>query len=629
MNLNQSEIKEEKELLEKVIEFNLLLGSSHICFREIFDKVELEPIDKDVPEAHRDDSLTEEQLLQLAEKAEILDAKIKELEDKIEVVSSKIREIKEQLPDESKNDEDTWPDELKVLVNDWKALHREWEKAKGRRWRIQAAIDSKGKQSIQLFGLFSPQEKKVKLFLKNIEKHAKKYGTDKSVCTIKTFIHEMFHAWNYFSSGCKERTVREIDEPMAEFGTLLFLQEITKLDPIFEPIFDYAKINVHNKQDNIGKLTAYGFGYYLFSLINSKEQNTVQKLLEAYSRKAGSIIAFPKLIHQIKDLLYPYYPREKESGVYKLFWRVIFNKTITGQVWSKSGKTNIVTDNDILLFDDNVDDITPIEYEGSGDQLIKIENNGVFMIYYCHRHRSWHPLFDEIFEEIAEIKYREKNVIFVRPQNDKKAYLITHFDIRRIIEIRNHSNMTSNSGNLLQSRCLSADDFMVYNGTNTDMGDNCLFAKSNQSYYYVFPIVRNKVRIAETDFDNVQKFPQIFGFKSDGVDYVCIVRKEKAVIYTPLGSQIGGPFDLFTDWTSKYPVVMLEEKYNYFSFKKNDVYFETWFDDCGLAEELEGEWLFKVVENGEYKILDENGNNVSENHDILLQWIDESSKDRG
>lgn len=605
MNLNQSEIKEEKELLEKVIDFNLLLGSSHICFREIFDKVEL---DLSKPNEYDHEVIS----------VSLLEGKKQELEKRIEELKKEIEELEKKQQQHLRLYDEyviyIHPEEKKLphLLNELD--------------EIKSCISKNGCVNTPKLGFFVPVEQMVYLCIDNI----KNAGFPRESVLIMTFIHEMFHAWNYFSSGCKERTVREIDEPMVEFGTLLFLQEIAKLDSVFEPIFDCAKIIVQKKQDKIGGLAAYGFGYYLFSLINSKEQNTVQKLLVAYSRKAGSIIAFPKLIHQIKDLLYPYYPREKESDVFELFWRVMFTNPIKGQVWSKSGKTNIVTDNDILLFDDNVDDITPIEYEGSGDQLIKIENNGVFMIYYCHRHRSWHPLFDEIFEEIAEIKYREKNVIFVRPQNDKKAYLITHFDIRRIIEIRNHSNMTSNSGSILQSRCLSADDFMVYNGTNTDMGDNCLFAKSSQSYYYVFPIVRNKVRIAETDFDNVQKCPQILGFKSDGVDYVCIVRKEKVVIYTPLGSQIGGPFDLFTDWTSKYPVVMLEEKYNYFSFKKNDVYFETWFDDCGLAEELEGEWLFKVVENGEYKILDENGSNVSENHkDILLQWIDESSKDRG
>ena len=619
MNIYQEKVKEEHELLEKVLNFSFQIGRTTICFNQIADRVDL---DLNVPTNESTDELSDEEIQKL-------ERTIQDIQDLQASLYEKAKKQEEQISEEERCQR---PKELQDMFDECDRLSNHLGLLQGELSKLQK---SGGTITTPLLGSFDAQNQKVYLYIKNIE-HASKPRT---AALIKTFIHEMFHAWNYFSSFCKERTVREIDEPMVEFGTLLFFQEIAKSDPVFEPIFDWAKSNVHKKQDNIGGNAAYGFGYYLFSLSGSKEENSVQKLLEVYSRKAGSIIAFPKLILQIKDLLFPYYPREKESDVYRFFCRVLFTKTIRGQVWSKSGKTNIVTDNDVLLFDDNVDEISSIEYESMGDQLIKIENNGVFMIYYRHRRHNWHPLFDEVFDEITEIKYGKENVIFVKPQNDKKSYLITPFDIRRIIIIREHNNLTSSSGSLLQSFCLSAADFICFEDAPRLAGEEIVHdgfficAKEGVSYNFIFPIFHRKPKVIKdvnvVNPHGVVNYSNVHFFNYDSKEYVWINKDENTFVFTIDGIIIGEYDGFIPPLCNQYSLIVKDGKMNYFSFEKMNVLFDKWFDNAGRQiEEIDGIILFRVVEDGVPKILDEQGNDVSDNHaEYLQKWILQCEKD--
>lgn len=619
MNINQQEIQEEHDLLEKVLNFSFQIGGTTICFNQIADRVDL---DLNVPKDENTDMLSVEEI----QKFERI---IQESENRLESLHEKARKMEELLPEEKRSPR---PKELQDIydecswVSDYLGLWRD---------ELYVIQNSGGRITTPLLGSFDAQNQKVYLYIENIEQAS----NPRTAALITTFIHETFHAWDYFSSSCKERTVREIDEPMVEFGTLLFLQEIAKSDPAFEPIFDWAKSTVHKKQDNTSSNAAYGFGYYLFSLIGSKEENTVQKLLEVYSRKSGSIIAFPKLIQQIKDLLYPCYPKKKENDVYEFFCRVLFAKAIRGQVWSKSGKTNIVTDNDVLLFDDNVDAITLIEHEGFGDRLIKIENNGTIMIYYRNRRHYWHPLFDEVFDEITEIKYGKENVIFVKPQNDKKAYLITHFDIRRIIDIKEHNNVTSNSGSLLQSICLSADDFVCFKDAPRLVGKDIVHdgfficAKEGSIYNFIFPVFHRKPKVIKdvnvVNPHGVINYSDVHFFNYDSKEYVLIKKDEKTFIFTIDGIIIGEYDGFIPPLCNQYSLIVKDGKMNYFSFEKMNVLFDKWFDNAGRQiEEIDGIILFRVVEDGVPKILDEQGNDVSDNHaEYLQKWILQCEKD--
>lgn len=147
-----------------------------------------------------------------------------------------------------------------------------------------------------------------------------------------------------------------------------------------------------------------------------------------------------------------------------------------------------------------------------------------------------------------------------------------------------------------------------------------------------------------TDFDSFEKIdtytkiengksyqvPQIHDLKVGGKEYVYIVKNEKACIFKKTERLIG-EYELFAGCCedSKYALVKLNGKYNYYSFEKNCHWFDRWFDDGELDEEIDGKCLFRVVENGVFKILDEQGNDVSNSHaEYLQEWIRQYEKDK-
>lgn len=122
--------------------------------------------------------------------------------------------------------------------------------------------------------------------------------------------------------------------------------------------------------------------------------------------------------------------------------------------------------------------------------------------------------------------------------------------------------------------------------------------------------------------------PRIYDFKFGSNEYVYVVKNEKACIFKKTERLIG-EYELFTGFCedSKYALVKLSGKYNYYSFEKNCHWFDRWFDDGELTEEIDGKCLFRVVENGIFKILDEQGNDVSNSHaEYLQEWIRQYEK---
>ena len=73
-----------------------------------------------------------------------------------------------------------------------------------------------------------------------------------------TFVHEIFHAWNYFRAGEKDRTVPELDEAMVEAATLFLVNEFqmqTKQSVNWCPeILDWSLDALCKKQDSFVSL---------------------------------------------------------------------------------------------------------------------------------------------------------------------------------------------------------------------------------------------------------------------------------------------------------------------------------------------------------------------------------------
>lgn len=321
MNINQQQLTEkEQELIEKVLNFSLNINTTTFCFKNIADKVEL---DLSIP-SHS-----------TLEKVDVymLTKKKQELEKEIQQVEGIITKIRCLTTMEARN---------QLRANGpWKKKGPHWgpEDYYGFLLNKKATLDqmiaNRGEFSTPLLGSFDESKKTVFLYLNNIQKER---GTSQRGETytfrtfvIVTFIHEMFHAWNFFACGNEGRSILEIDEPMVEFATLLFLQEIAKDYPdykgkesfaAFERISEFAIENVHDKQDAIGETASYGFGYFLNSLLGSKEEKRVLEMLTEYEKKSGSIKE-TDAVKEAKAQLCPYYPFNEENKLFELLYAII------------------------------------------------------------------------------------------------------------------------------------------------------------------------------------------------------------------------------------------------------------------------------------------------------------------
>jgi hypothetical protein len=193
---------------------------------------------------------------------------------------------------------------------------------------------------IEPLGEFIPgkgeEKPKVVIYNENIQKSIKDIvGIYASWLVMPAvFVHEMFHAWNYFKARRNSRSVLAIDEPMVEFETLYFLKNL----------YDYTVLQSHHmhdkvadvrrrseelvlkKQQSIGNVAAYGFGHYLYENLNDDDS---KKWIETYSEKSASIDARNENVKKAEEAFIPVYPFQSEKDVMKLFKKIIFNRQTT------------------------------------------------------------------------------------------------------------------------------------------------------------------------------------------------------------------------------------------------------------------------------------------------------------
>lgn len=287
----------EMNLLELIVNFRLPLEKGEVCFADILDKLDVEILEK---EGIRPQSVD----------AGLLKKKLGELKEQIADM-----EAKAEHNNESGN-------KLSRMLS----AAREAEK------RLREASDGKVEFEIPLFGKFVPGNKeskpKVVIYLKSYENNLKSYESRVSVMA-GVFVHEMFHAWNYFIAGGRS-SVLAIDEPMVEFATLYFLKELKaftssqshSLEGNMSCVKLHREFRVQNKQQSIGDVAAYGFGYYLFKEFEKGNVDPI-KWIETYSKKSASI-SHP-YVEKVEKALIPIYPFKSENKVMKWFEKIIFS----------------------------------------------------------------------------------------------------------------------------------------------------------------------------------------------------------------------------------------------------------------------------------------------------------------
>ena len=144
--------------------------------------------------------------------------------------------------------------------------------------------------SYPVLGEYDPIKKEIIMYIKNIEKCIED-GTDvkNSELFNIVFLHEMFHAYFHYVTErgkCSYNYIFEIEEAMTEFCSLVCLNDLNVKDYKGEDVFDYAKKNIEEKQNEVGELAAYGFGAYLFDNLKENER---YELINNYIQKLGYI----------------------------------------------------------------------------------------------------------------------------------------------------------------------------------------------------------------------------------------------------------------------------------------------------------------------------------------------------
>jgi hypothetical protein len=184
---------------------------------------------------------------------------------------------------------------------------------------------------------------KVVIYYKNIQNSIKSDEIWQVMAGV--FVHEMFHAWNYFKAGRKSKSVLAIDEPMVEFASLYFLKELeaftsSESHPLHDKVLsvrDDRKGRVQEKQFSIGNVAAYGFGYYLFEKLSGKDVDSI-KWIETYSKKSAfiDIDGRDSRVEEVEYALIPVYPFTSEKEVMGWFEEIIFDG---GAIFVTAGKS--------------------------------------------------------------------------------------------------------------------------------------------------------------------------------------------------------------------------------------------------------------------------------------------------
>ena len=278
----------EKELLDKdqilnlIVNFRLRLVKDEVCFADLLDKLEVE-------------FSNEEEMRYQYVDAALLRRKLEELKADVE------------------QNEGNGPGNQYL---------------NGIEEALKSASEGKVKVYVRLLGEFviGKPNPKVVIYYKNIQRAC---GDDWTDVLAGVFVHEMFHAWNYFNAGGK-RSVLAIDEPMVEFETLYFLKQLeafthTKSHPLHDEVESVSRDRldrVQNKKQKIGDVAAYGFGYYLFCNLSDVES---RHWIEAYSKKSDSINIIDEPVYKAKNALTPVYPFMSEEDVQKCMREFIFD----------------------------------------------------------------------------------------------------------------------------------------------------------------------------------------------------------------------------------------------------------------------------------------------------------------
>lgn len=312
----------EMQLLELIVNFRLPLVNGEVCFADILDNLKVQILDEE------------------KSRSQSIDATL--LNEKLNELNEKIAKAKRELQNNPQ------------LENKYGALLHKMRTAADKAERLlQETPDGKVEFEYPILGEFiSGGNPKVVIYLKSIENHIRNSYCSRESVMAAVFVHEMFHAWNYVKAGRHSSSVLAIDEPMVEFETLYFLKELeafaeSQSNPLHKNVLsvrENREFQVKKKQQSIGDVAAYGFGYYLFEKLSEIDADESIKWIETYSKKSASINDSDQLVKQVRDALIPIYPFQSEDTVMKKFKKIIFKGQATSMTVGKSAAAKVGLD---------------------------------------------------------------------------------------------------------------------------------------------------------------------------------------------------------------------------------------------------------------------------------------------
>lgn len=158
------------------------------------------------------------------------------------------------------------------------------------------------------------RESKVTLYLDTIESCAKEpYET--MLLMGQVLLHEYFHSF-FFHVGVGIRySMKCVEEPMAEYGSLMVLDSVASskghIAPIAKDALLYAIKFIEKKQLCIGETAAYGFGTHIYRF----HKKAFRNLIAQYANVSCLMDNSCQDALEYKYLLYPNYPAPWIEGV--------------------------------------------------------------------------------------------------------------------------------------------------------------------------------------------------------------------------------------------------------------------------------------------------------------------------
>ena len=113
--------------------------------------------------------------------------------------------------------------------------------------------------NILVLGEYDNSDNTIYIYIDNIKCVCKYEKSDINRLMLAVYVHELYHA--YFNCGIGHRYIREIEEPLAEFGALFCLEAMTAMGIVeYDDLIYYIK-EVADKKE---VLPEYSFGEHIY-----------------------------------------------------------------------------------------------------------------------------------------------------------------------------------------------------------------------------------------------------------------------------------------------------------------------------------------------------------------------------